>query len=128
MKKDLTREKILAALEDSSTLTEAAQKAGISRKTLYTYIRNDIAFAREFKARQEQTALEEMESAQANRRKAYETILAIMDDAEQPGAIRLRAAQTLLDGSNTAQKRVDAIVMRNVEANNNPFQLLGRED
>lgn len=43
MSKDLKKDRALTALLESNTLTEAAEKAGISRKTLYNYIRNDPA-------------------------------------------------------------------------------------
>lgn len=118
----------LDALLDSATFTEAAEKAGISRKTLYSYMRDDLEFARAFKAAQERLTLERISAIEAERKRATDIIFAIMDDATQPGAVRLKAAQTILEAATTAQAQAAAIIERNVTANGNPFDLFGRTD
>ena len=47
--RDQKKQAALEALMQSSTLTEAAEKAGISRKTLYSYIRHDFEFSHAYK-------------------------------------------------------------------------------
>lgn len=39
----------LVALADSKTLSEAAGKAGISPRTLYTYIHDDLEFSKAYR-------------------------------------------------------------------------------
>lgn len=118
----------LEALLDCATFTEAAEKAGITRKTLYSYMRDDVEFARAYKEAQERLTLETLDSIADERRRAKGVILAIMDDEEQPGAVRLRAAQSILDAAKTAQDRAAAIALRNVTANSEIFNLFGRND
>ena len=105
--RDPKKQAALEALLESSTLTEAAEKAGISRKTLYTYIRHDWDFSRAYKDMQDQSAIRAMESAQAARERASSVILSIMEDEKQPAAIRLKAAQAILE---EGSKRGDQIM------------------
>lgn len=123
-----SKARALDALLDSATLTEAAEKAGISRKTLYSYMRDDIEFARAFKAAQERLTLERIEAVEADRQRATKAIFALMDDKTQPGAVRLKAAQIILETATAAQDKAAAITNRNVTANNDPFTLFGRND
>lgn len=95
--RDLKKQAALEALMECSTLTEAAEKAGISRKTLYSYIRHDRDFSWAYSDLQDQATIRAMESAQAMRERASSVILALMEDEKQPPAIRLKAAQALLE-------------------------------
>lgn len=52
----------LVALADSKTLSEAAGKAGISPRTLYTYIHDDLEFSKAYRDIQEQAKITVMES------------------------------------------------------------------
>jgi hypothetical protein len=116
MAKGQMKARALAALLDSNTLTEAAEKAKISRKTLYNYIRDDIDFAKTYQTTQEQLAVEQMDALVNDRERAKATILALMDDTEQPAAIRLKAAQSIFDIVDAQQKRATAITDGNVNS------------
>ena len=96
MSKDLNKDRALTALLESNTLTEAAEKAGISRKTLYNYIRNDPAFGLAYRTARDQITLEQMEALNNGTDRATRLLLDLMDDAEQPAALRMKAAQTIL--------------------------------
>mgnify|MGYP003614189814 CR=1 FL=1 len=96
MSKDLNKDRALAALLESNTLTEAAEKAGISRKTLYNYIRNDPAFGLAYRTARDQIAVERMEALNNGTERATRLLLDLMDDAEQPASLRVKAAQTIL--------------------------------
>lgn len=89
----------LAALLESDTLTAAAEKAEISRKTLYNYIRYDLEFAKAYESLREQEAISALERMEQQRERASGVILSIMDDAEQPGAVRLKAAQAIMEAA-----------------------------
>lgn len=122
MAKDQTKARALAALLDSRTLTEAAEKAGITRKTLYNYIRDDLEFATAYKAAQEQIQLEQMEAVAADRQRAKDAIIAIMEDEGQPGAVRLKAAVSLLQAADAERDKGSTIAAANVNRNTkDPF-------
>jgi len=118
MAKDQMKARALAALLDSNTLTEAADKAEISRKTLYNYMRDDSDFANAYQAAQEQLAIEQMDALASDRERAKTTILNLMEDKEQPAAIRLKAAQSVFDIVNAQQTRATAITNGNVNSLN----------
>lgn len=98
--KEADKERALAALLDSSTLTAAATAAGLDRKTLYNYLREDSKFAYEYKRQRQLRAIERAEQAAGEREAALQAIRSIMNDVEQPAAIRLKAAEKLLDVAN----------------------------
>lgn len=124
-KSDLKKAAALAALAESNTLTEAAERAGISRRTLYGYIRDDVDFSVAYKSLQEQATLRAYEAAAARRDHASEVVEAIMDDAEQPGAVRLKAALSIIDKADEMETEVFKLATSHVRANdnffNNPF-------
>lgn len=108
--------KALDALLDSRTITEAAQKAGISRKTLYEYMRNDPEFSQAFQAAQERLIFDRIEAISEDQQRALKTVCALMDDEKQPGAVRLRAAQTILETSEALRKCAAEIAAANTTA------------
>ena len=112
-KSESKKAQALAALLESSTLTEAAEKAQISRKTLYMYMKIDTEFSKAYKAAQDQLILEQMESLTRDRERARTVILAIMEDEEQPAAIRLKAAQSIFAIAEAQQRRSIAITDAN---------------
>ena len=94
--KQQNKDRALAAMLESNTLTEAADKAGISRKTLYNYIRNDPDFGAAYRSARDQIVLEQMEALNNASDRATRLLLELMDDEEQPASIRMKAAQTVL--------------------------------
>lgn len=86
----------LRALMDSSTLTEAAKKADISRKTLYTYIRKDEDFGATYRAMRDLVTLEQLDVLNEGKERATTLLIKLMDDERQPASIRIKAAQTIL--------------------------------
>ena len=123
-KSDLKKQAALAALAESSTLTEAADKAGISRRTLYGYIREDIDFSVAYKSLQEQATLRAYDAAAARRDHASEVVEAIMDDVEQPGAVRLKAALSIIDKADKLEAEVYSLASTHVRAYHSIFDEL----
>ena len=113
-KSDQKQAAVLQALLDSRTLTEAAEKAGVSRKTLYNYCRKDAKFAIAYRQIIEETATEAAEAVEARATNAASTIEEIMTDQEQPAAIRLKAAEIILIECDRKRKRVTSIAENNV--------------
>ena len=112
----------LAALLDSNTFTEAAEKANISRRTLYNYVQGNSDFAKAYKAAQDQLTLEQMDALASDRERAKAVILDLMEDTNQPAVVRLKAAQSVFDIADVQQTRTTAIVKGNVEANKSLFE------
>lgn len=128
MAKDANKAKALAALLDSSTLTEAAEKAGLNRQTLYRYMRDDPDFSRAYKEAQERIALEQAETIVEERRRAKDTIFSIMEDRAQPAAVRLKAAQSVLEATEAQETRQRSIINANLQRHSNPFDLFSNND
>lgn len=99
----------LEALLTSATYTEAAEKAGISRKTLYNYIRQDTEFGEAYKETRDQAIIALMDMLNAGKERATRLLLEIMDDADQPAGLRMRAAQAILSAAEKQQELAQRI-------------------
>lgn len=97
MSKIQNKERALEALLTAPTLSAAAEQAGLDRKTLYNYLRNDSDFAFSYKKQREIIEIQAAEQAAAERDAALAVFRNVMNDSEQPAAIRLKAAAALLD-------------------------------
>ena len=120
---EAAKQKALNALLDSSTLTEAAKKAGIDRKTLYNLIHTNIDFSRAYEEAQAQLAIEQLDGISEARNQARDVITGIMKDEKQPAAVRLKAAQSVYTIAEAQQKRAEAITAENIGRNTNPFDI-----
>ncbi len=116
MSKQQNKAKALEALLECNTLTEAAEKAGISRRTLYGYIRYEKDFATAYKTARERVQLEQLDQIAADRKRAQATIFEIMEDKEQPAAVRLKAAQSIIDSTAAAQASAEILAHNNCVA------------
>lgn len=116
-KSDQKKDAALAALLDSGSMTEAAEKAGISRRTLYGYLHNDIDFARAYDEARNRQAIAYMDALTARRERAQAVIMDLLEDTEQPAAIRLKAAQAILSAAADQDKAVATITRANISAN-----------
>jgi len=106
--KQADKERALAALLDAPTFTAAAEQAGLSRRTIYSYLRSDPDFAMAFKQQRQLRELEAAERAAALHQDALDAIRDVMVNGES-GMVKLKAAQQLLsiadDGIST-QRRI----------------------
>ncbi|MBR4500880.1 MAG: hypothetical protein IKP22_03190 [Clostridia bacterium] len=118
-KKDLA----LTALISSNSLTEAAQSAGIDRRTLYNYLHNDLDFARAYDEIRDRQAIAYFDELINRRERALEIIMRVMEDEEQGTAIRLRAAQMVLAATENQEQRVKDIQRQNISANKDLLDL-----
>ena len=116
-KSDQKKAAALEALVSSKSLTEAAEKAGISRKTLYSYCRNDVQFACAYRQIIEETATAAAESVEVRAAKAVASIEEIMNDQEQSPMIRLKAAEMIIADCDRKRVRVTSIAETNVTSN-----------
>lgn len=122
--RDQRRDAALSALLESNSFTEAAERARISRRTLYEYLHNDLEFAREYFQMRNQQKIAFGDALTAHREHALETIAHLMDDQETPPAIRLKAAQVVLEAGTGQDEIISAIEKANINRNDNPLGLL----
>ena len=117
-KSDQKKAAALAALMECDTFTEAAEKAGISRKTLYNYLTEDQEFATAHRAMQERRTLERADKAEANFDLAVKTVLELMEYGKAPPAVRLKAALSLMEATSADRDRCGELAQRNKERTN----------
>lgn len=122
-KSDMKKNQALTALMESASISEAAEKAGISRRTMYNYLHGDIGFARAYKQRQEESATLYFEFLEKNRERAAEVVLELMEDKQQPGAIRLKAAKAILDAANAQATSAAYISNMNISRNKDALDM-----
>ena len=93
MKKD----NVLQALLTTQNVNEAAKAAGVSRKTIYTYMNTDseLLLAYRDAKREQLRILSERMSDGAT--KATEYILSLIDNEEAPATARLKASVSMLE-------------------------------
>lgn len=107
----------LNALIVSNSLSEAAETAGIDRRTLYNYLHNDLEFARAYDEIRDRQAIAYMDELVVRRERANAVIMEVLEDEEQPAAVRLKAAQMILDAGKDIDERVSEITRQNIVAN-----------
>lgn len=107
-KKDtaVSNEEIIAALMNSSTLAQAAQAAGLSSRALYDRM-TDQQFRAEYQAARAAVLREAVTNLNNRIGAAVNTIAGIMEDTEANPAIRLQAAQTILNTAAKFSERLD---------------------
>ena len=107
-KNDLKRSKALQAMTECDTLTAAATEAGISRTTLWEYLKDDD-FCAALRAMKEQQALRRADDAAGVRRAALDTLRDLMTDTATPAKVRMDAARVLLDSTSCDLRAADAV-------------------
>lgn len=107
--KDGTTIAVLRAMTTSKSLTEAAQKAGVSRPTCYKLLK-DKHFRAELQRMRECAALEDAQRLAEAKQQAIDALCAIVADDEAPQGSRVFAAKAILAQEAEAQARVDALI------------------
>ena len=105
----------LAALLECDTLSAAAERAGISRKTLYNYIREDYDFSRAYRGMMEEAAAGALERLEAQEARAAEVVSSILQDENQAAGTRLKAAHEIMSAAARQRETVAAMAAENVK-------------
>lgn len=90
------QQRAITALLTTRNITEAATAAQVGERSLYRWL-NEPAFRAALSAAEGAAIDAATRSLLALQSDAIATIESIMNDCEQPGAVRLRAAQSVLD-------------------------------
>lgn len=96
MRKD--REKALVALLTSDTQAEAAQKAGVSRRTISSYLA-DPEFNAEYRRRKRSILTEAARQLQRNMKSAISTLDSISKSKDSKDSDRIAASRLILEFS-----------------------------
>jgi DNA-binding phage protein len=95
--KDLKRTAILEALAAAASITEAAELAGVSRKTIYSYMNGDPEFITAYRDMKRGQVRDIAETINRGAEKAAAFIAGLLDDKEAPASVKLTAAVKLLE-------------------------------
>ncbi len=122
-KSEQKKDAALVALLESNSMTEAAEKAGVSRRTMYNYLHNDIAFARAYDEARNRQEIAYMDVLTTRRERAQGVVMEVLEDDDQPAAIRLKAAQIIIAAAAEQGKTVARITQSNISANKDMFDV-----
>ena len=102
----VSNEQIIAALLQHGTIREAAQAAGISARTLYDRMRDDMDFRAEYAAAKNDIMRGAVIRINESLSAAVAAVTDIMNDTNANPAIRLQAAQTILNNASKFATRL----------------------
>ena len=122
--KDQKKQRALTALVETGSLSEASERAGISRRTLYNYLSKDHDFAVAYQETQEQIILSLVDDVTGRMTKAMDVIMDIMQDENVKPETRLRASESLLSQLGVIQKK-SLILVKDYESRTNPDPFAG---
>lgn len=96
IKTELTRQKILEALEECLTISEVAQKTGYSRKTIYSYL-NERELLVEWRNLHRANLRQITERLENSVFSAIDTMINILDNEHTPSAIKLQTCSKIIE-------------------------------
>lgn len=108
MKKEKTKEIIIAGLLAHTTITATAEATGISEATIYRYLRND-EFKKEYDEKRRAMLADNCHRLQANMEKAVNELVAVIDDKSNSTQVRLNAIDMLLRHTYRLTEQVDIL-------------------
>ena len=104
--KAISNEAIIAALMQHGTIIEAAKAAGTTARTIYDRMKNQD-FVVEYSAAKNELLRKASLSVNAKLAAAIEEVAAIMSNPGVNPAIRLQAAQTIINSAAKFSERLD---------------------
>ena len=104
--KAVSNEEIIAALLQSGSIADAAAAAGVSPRTIYERLHNDNDFRGEYAEAKNSIMRKAVFSINERLGEAIEAVTEIMQDKGVNAAVRLQAAQTII---NNATKLTEAL-------------------
>ena len=104
--KAVSNEEIIAALLQYGTIKEAAAAAGTTPRTVYDRMKNDRDFRGEYAEAKNSIVRKAVFSINERLEQAIEAVCDIMNDPETNPAVRLQAAQTILNNAAKFNERL----------------------
>lgn len=105
--KAVSDELLISALLNNGTIKAAAAAAGISERTLYDRM-NDGEFQALYKGAKADLIRAAVFSLNSKVQAAIDTVTAVMQDENNNAAVRLQAAQTILNNAGKFAQRLQA--------------------
>lgn len=104
--KKATDEQIVAALIGQGTIKEAAAVVGVSERTIYARM-NDSSFKMVYEAAKADIIRNAVYNINNQLQAAINTIVEVMEDQDNNPAVRLQAAQTILNNAGKIAQRLN---------------------
>lgn len=108
----------LEALAAAGTITEATELAGVSRKTIYSYMNADTEFIAAYRDMKRGQVRDIAEPINQGAEKAAAFIAGLLDDKEAPVSVKLSAAVKLLEiGAQyrETETAIDSVTLQSLE-------------
>lgn len=99
-------EQIVAALITSGTIKEAAAAVGVSERTIYARM-NDADFKMLYEAAKADIMRHAVFNINNQLQAAIDTVVEVMEDKDNNAAVRLQAAQTILNHAGKIAQRLN---------------------
>jgi len=90
------QERVIVALLNHTSVTKAADAAGIGEVTIYRWLKDD-GFNSAYRDARRQVVQQGIVKIQKSIKAAVDTLTAIMEDNEAPASSRVSAAKTIID-------------------------------
>ena len=97
MNDTIKRNNILEALLTSKNIEEASKKANVSRKTIYSYLNNDVELMTQYRNLKREQLRDLSESLTLASTKAVTTLTNVIDDVEIEPKTRVQASSKILE-------------------------------
>ena len=124
---EVKRAVILEALISSLSITEAAQRAGCSRKTIYASLNRDMELLTEFREIRRGQVRDIADGLAGAAGRAVEALAKIMDDEQANAAIRVQAASKILEMASTYRGLELAITRAAIDETEGPRDIYDPE-
>lgn len=105
--KELTKDRIIEAMQGSMTLNDVAQKAGCSVRTVHECLKHNDDVMLEYRKIRASSLQATSDKASDSALKAIETLTAIMEDKTEKSSARVSAARCILDSFTRLYEIVD---------------------
>ncbi len=102
----MSNEEIISALLNSTTIAQAAQAVGLSQRAIYDRM-GEAEFKAQYRAAKAEILRGAVVSIRSRLAEAIEITAAIMQDEDNNPAIRLQAAQTILNSAGKFLERLE---------------------
>lgn len=117
MNDTVKRNNVLEALLTSKNVEEASKKANVSRKTIYSYLNNDIELMTQYRNLKREQLRDLSESLTIVSTKAITTLADVLDDKNSTPKIKVEASSKILELFMSV-RRLENQINKNIYAEN----------
>lgn len=119
----LKRNNILEALMTAKNIEEASNLAGVSRKTIYQYLNNDIDLITQYRNIKREQLRELSESLSESTETALKNIIDIAEDKNTPPFVKLQANLKVIELFMKIRQVENGINEKIYQENKSPYEL-----